>query len=35
MEITAVIAGVWQDDETKLVFNDKGLVSQELEGYGF
>lgn len=29
------IAGVWQDDKgNKLVFNDKGLVSQELEGYG-
>ena len=28
------IAGVWQDDKgNKLVFNDKGLVSQELEGY--
>ena len=26
------IAGVWQDDKgNKLVFNDKGLVSQELE----
>lgn len=29
------IAGVWQDDKgNKLVFKDKGLVSQELEGYG-
>lgn len=29
------IAGIWQDDKgNKLVFNDKGLVSQELEGYG-
>ena len=29
------IAGVWQDDKgNKLVFNDKGLVSQELESYG-
>ena len=29
------IAGVWQDDKgNKLVFNDKGLVSQELDGYG-
>ena len=29
------IAGVWQDDKgNKLVFNDKGLVLQELEGYG-
>ena len=29
------IAGVWQDDKgNKLVFNDKGLVSHELEGYG-
>ena len=29
------VAGVWQDDKgNKLVFNDKGLVSQELEGYG-
>ena len=29
------IAGVWQDDKgNKLVFNDKGLVSQELEDYG-
>ena len=29
------IAGVWQDDKgNKLVFNDKGLISQELEGYG-
>ena len=29
------IAGVWQDDKgNKLVFNDKGLVSQKLEGYG-
>ena len=29
------IAGVWQDDKgNKLGFNDKGLVSQELEGYG-
>ena len=29
------IAGVWQDDKgNKLVFNDKGLVSQELTDYG-
>lgn len=29
------IAGVWQDAKgNKLVFNNKGLVSQELEGYG-
>ncbi len=34
MEICCVLVSGKNDKGNKLVFNDKGLVSQELEGYG-